>query len=157
MPPSVEGQCFHLRKLSTFQTTRLQASTFQYWLTAPQPPLPFAQSIRFSWPKGCHSLTLSHKLHVLCHKSLKDISPMIGRHNKERLRLVYAIRSRATGARHRHRRIRKSSLLKWKHWPSRRVARMDHNHKTDTTFFNFFAKCFVNKSESVSETKIFFF
>ena len=25
----------------------------------------------------------------LCHKSLKDISPRIGCHNKERLRLVY--------------------------------------------------------------------
>jgi len=31
---------------------------------------------------------------------------------------VSAIRSRATGARHRHRRISKSSLLKWKLWPS---------------------------------------
>ena len=43
---------------------------------------------------GCeryYSLTLSHKLHVLCHKSLKYISPSIGYrcHNKERLRLVY--------------------------------------------------------------------
>jgi len=34
---------------------------------------------------------------------------------------------------------------------------MRHNHKTDTIFFNFFAKCFGNKRESVSETKIIFF
>jgi len=31
---------------------------------------------------------------------------------------VRAIRSGATRAEHRHRRIWKSSLLKWKHWPS---------------------------------------
>jgi len=31
---------------------------------------------------------------------------------------VRAILPRATGARHRHRKICKSSLLKWKRWPS---------------------------------------
>jgi len=41
---------------------RLQASIFQYWLTASQPPSPCAQSIRFSWPKRYHSLALSNKL-----------------------------------------------------------------------------------------------
>jgi len=44
---------------------------------------------RFLWPKRYHSLTLSHKLCVLFHKSLKDISPSIGYHSKEKLRLVY--------------------------------------------------------------------
>jgi len=34
---------------------------------------------------------------------------------------------------------------------------MGHNHKTDAIFFSFFAKCFGNKSESVSETKKIFF
>ena len=50
---------------------------------------PCAQSTRFPWPKRYHSLTLSHKLYVLCHKSLKDIFSRIGYHDKERLRLVY--------------------------------------------------------------------
>jgi len=69
--------------------------------------------------------------------SFNDIFPSIGHHSKDRLGLIYmsashssrpdeqqqsnsnvrAIRSRATGARHRHRRICESSLLKWKHWP----------------------------------------
>jgi len=31
---------------------------------------------------------------------------------------ICAIRSRATGAKHRHGRICKPHLLKWKHWPS---------------------------------------
>jgi len=81
-------KCFHLRRLSTFQTTGLQASIFKYCLTAPQPPLPIRTIHPLLLAKRYNSLTLSHKLHVLCHKSLKDISPRIGYHNKERLRLV---------------------------------------------------------------------
>jgi len=54
-----------------------------------------------------------------------------------------AIRSRATGARHRHRRICKSSLQ----WPSTEGARMGHDHKTDAIFFRFVLR-------RVSETKI---
>jgi len=157
VPPSVEGQCFHLRKLSTFQTTGLQASIFKYWLTASLPPLPNRTIHPLLLAKRYNSLTLSHKLHVLCHKSLKDISPRIGHHNKERLRLVYAVQSRATGARHRHRRICKSSLLKWKHWPSTEGGTHGAQPQNWCDFFNFFAKCFRNKSESVSEMKVILF
>jgi len=40
--------------------------------------------------------------------------------------------------------------------PQRRVARMGHNLKTDAIFFNFFAKCFRNKSECFrNESNIF--
>jgi len=59
---------------------------------------PCAQSIRFSWSKRYHSLTLRHKSYVLCHKFLKDISPRIGYDNNERLTTslhVLAMRSRA--------------------------------------------------------------
>jgi len=55
---------------------------------------------------------------------------------------VRAIQSRASGARHRHRRIYKSSLLKWKHCLQRRVARMGHDHKTDVIFFDLFYEVF---------------
>ena len=120
--------------------------------------------------------TLSHRLHVICHKSLNDISPRIGRHNKERLTTslhVCAIRSPATGARHR-RRICKSSLLKWKHWPSTEGGAHGPRRKNRCDFFrlvlrsvseinvkvflkrkqNFFKrKCFY--LENICETKVF--
>jgi len=57
-----------------------------------------AQSIRFSWTQRYHSFTLRHKLDVLCHKFLKDISPRIAYVNSERLTTsihVLAMRSRA--------------------------------------------------------------
>jgi len=50
------------------------------------------------WPKRYHSLTLRHKLYVLCHKFLKDISPRIGYNTNARLTTslhVLAMRSRA--------------------------------------------------------------
>jgi len=34
---------------------------------------------------------------------------------------------------------------------------MGHDEKTDEIFFDFFTTCFGNKSESVSETKMFLF
>ena len=46
--------------------------------------------------------------YVLCHKSLKDIYPRIGCHNKERLRLVYT-RGHQPGA-HRHQIARKDHV-----------------------------------------------
>ena len=76
------------KQLSTFQT-RLQASIFLYWLAASQPPLLMRTIHPFLLTKKYHALTPNHKLYVLCHKSLKDISPRIGYNNKERLRLVY--------------------------------------------------------------------
>jgi len=104
-------------------------------------------SIRFSWPKRYHS----HKLYVLCHKSLEDISPRIGYHNKERLRIVYlhvrAIRSLATRARHRHKRICKSSLLKWKYWPSTQGGAHGPRPQNWCDFFRFVLR-------RVSETKV---
>jgi len=96
VPPSVEDQCFHLRRLD---------------------------------------------LQILLCRCLAPDS-------------VGATRSRATGARQRHRRICNSSLLKWKHWPSTEGGTHGHDHKTDAIFSVCFTKCFRNKSESVSETKI---
>ena len=66
---------------------------------------------------------------------------------------VRAIRSRPTGTRHRHRRICKSNLLKWKHWLSTKGGTPRPQNWCD--FFSIcFTKCFRNKSESVFETKI---
>jgi len=101
-------------------------------------PLFLAKKIPFTYSKP--------QVFVLCHKSLKDISPRIGYHNKERLRLVYmstqydrellepdidigefpnqAFSSGNTG-------------------PQRRVARMGHDRKTDAIVFR-----------SVSKTKV---
>jgi len=77
---------------------------------------------------------------------------------------VRAIRSRATGARHRHRRICKSSLLKWKHWPSMEDCTHGAQPQNCCDFFQFFCeiiqkqkwKCFWNES-IFFKTKIFSF
>jgi len=68
------------------------------------------------------------------------------------------------GTRYRHRRICKSSLLKWKHWPSTQGGTHATTRKSDAICFRnafdllFFAKrkSFRKKSESVSETKNIF-
>jgi len=93
--------CFHFENVFEMKTfsPRLQASMISstHWLHHNHHS-PCAQSIRFSWPKRYHSLTLRHKLYVLCHKFLKDISPRIGYDNNERLTTslhVLAMRSRA--------------------------------------------------------------
>jgi len=165
---------FRFKNKNSFIQPRLQASILQYWLTSSQPPIPHAQSIRFSWPKRYHPLTLSHKLDVFFHKSLKEISPGVGHHNKERLGLAY------TSASH-------SSQLTNNNCQAQTCAQYDREllepdievgnlqiklsqvetlalsggwHAWATTkklmrFFSvFFTKCFRNKSESVSETKM---
>jgi len=62
---------------------------------------------------------------------------------------VRVIRSRTTGARHRHSRICKSNLLKWKHWPSTEAEGGTHGPRPQNwcDFFRFVL-------QSVSETKI---
>jgi len=55
---------------------------------------------------------------------------------------VRAIQSRATGARHQHRRIYKSSFLKWKPGPQGKVARVGHDHKTHAIFFDLLYEVF---------------
>ena len=75
---------------------------------------------------------------------------------------VRAIRSRATGARHRHRIICKSSLLNWKHWLSTKSGthwpRPENLMRFvfDLLLVYFFMQneCFLKKSENVYETKI---
>jgi len=122
---------------------------------------PSQKTLHPSWCSNLVTgLTLSHKLYDLCHKSLKDLYPSIGYHYKERLKRVYtyaSIRSRGTGAKHRHRTICKSNLLKWKHWPSTKGGTHGPRPQTDAIFSICFTKCFQNKSESGSEpqTKIF--
>ena len=121
---------------------------------------PCPQSIRFPWPKRYHSLTLSHKLYVLCHKSLKDISPRIGYHNKERLGLVYTYSQYDRELMKLDINIGESANQAF--WsgsigPQRRVASMGNDHKTDDIFSVCYTKCFRNKSESVSATKKKFF
>ena len=116
---------------------------------------PCAQSIRFSWRKTYHSLTLRHKL-LYATSSVKHT-----------IHLLYA-RHLARGplfAHPWHRRICKSSLLKWKHWPSTEGGTNGPRPEKlmrfvfDMPLMNFFykMKCFRKKSESVSETKIIFF
>jgi len=71
---------------------------------------------------------------------------------------VRTLRSRATGARHRHKTICKSSLLKWKHWPSTEAGTHGPRPQNWCDVFSIgYTKCFRNKSESVSESKIIFF
>jgi len=113
---------------------------------------PCPQSIRFPWPKRYHSLTLSHKLYVLCHKSLKDISPRIGYHNKE----ILAIQSRATGARHRHGKSANQAFSKWKHWPSTDGGTHGPRPQNWCDFFRFVSRSVSETKVSVSEKKLFF-
>ena len=134
----------------TFQT-RLQASIFQYWLTASQPPLLpmrtihpllLAKKISFTYPKT--------QVARLCYKPLEDISLKIGYHNKERHQIdlhVRAVRSRAAGARHRRKRICKSRLLNWKHWPSTEGGTHGPRPQNWCNFFRFVLR-------SVFETKV---
>jgi len=69
---------------------------------------------------------------------------------------VRAIRSRATGAAHRHRRMQIKPFSNGNTGPQRRLARVGHDHKTDAIFSICFTKCLRNKIESVSNTKIIF-
>ena len=140
-------------QLLTFQP-KLQASIFQYWLTASQSPSSCAQFIRFSWQKRYHSLTLSHKLYVLCHKSLRDISPRIGYHKERPSLHVRAILSRAAEPDIDIGESANQAFSSGNTGPQRRVARMGHDEKTDAIFSVYFTKCFRSKSENVSETKI---
>jgi len=55
---------------------------------------------------------------------------------------VSTTRSQATGASHRHRRICKSSLLKWKHWPSTEGGTHGPRPQNWCDFFSFFFEVF---------------
>jgi len=103
----------------------------------------------YSKPKGIRLRSQIPKRHFLKDRLSQKGKTQTSLH-------VRAVRSRATGARHRHRRICESSLLKWKHcWPSTEDG--THGSRPQNWCdFSFFAKCFRNKSESVSETKINF-
>jgi len=59
---------------------------------------------------------------------------------------VRATESRATGARYRRRRICKSNLLKWKHWPSREGGTHEPRQQNRCNFLRYILL-------SVSETK----
>jgi len=112
-------------------------------------------------PHGA-SLTLSHKLwaYVLCHKSPKDISPRIGYHNKERLKLVYTYAQYDRELLEPDIDIRESANQTFSSrntGPQRRVAHMGHDHKTDAIFFDLYYEVFPKQKWKCfrDENKIF--
>jgi len=70
---------------------------------------------------------------------------------------VRAIRSRATGARLRHRRICKSSLIKWKHWPSTEGGTQGPQPQNWCDFFQFFCQVFRKQTWKCFRDKNIFF
>jgi len=127
----------------TFQTS-LQASIFQYWLTASQPPIPM---------RTIHPLLLARKIPFTYSKPqvIRIMSQIPQRHfPKERFRLVYKYAQcdrelleldidKGESA--------KKAFSSGNTGPQGRVARMGHNHKTNAIFLRFVLR-------SVSETKV---